>query len=231
MKKRFLALGMAAAMVVASSVTSFAGTETITAKGEIAENDIKISITLPAVTSLTIQPYAKTQISSGKAVGLINDSTGTSAVAYDVEIAGYTATVGGKGEVKPTLSATKTTTFTGTKKDMSIEIEFGTISAKTSVVGTSVTQDEFDAFFSTPTAAVHVAKISEADYDKTKSDSTYTKATETTNKVTVTNGDNNAAPFRITGALNATAAWEVGDSVTITPVFKITPNVDATVTA
>jgi hypothetical protein len=224
MKKRIFALAMALTMAVAT--TAFAADNLYTASnnsvklsGTITASDLTVKVVLPTAGALTLKPFGKTQVDSGALY--VKNGYGASdadAIAYDVSVVGYTATSVGKGEVKPTLAASST--FTGTKKDMYLNIELGAAVATSDEKSAG---DDYNAQFATGAQSLNVAKISEADYSSTNS--TYTKAT-TAIKVTLQPAQ--SAPVRVSGSMNTAASWEADDGIAVTPVFSVTPNVAGT---
>lgn len=217
--KKVSAVAMAMALTAVSSMPTLA-VETATYTGEIAEADLTINMDLPADGSLTIKPFAGTQITTAP-LYFSNKNTATTTsgednVSYVVGLAGYTCVATSATTENP-IKVSATLPATGTAKNITAVIELGEA------------QDDKEtdaAAFKTAfvsTAALTVDKLSEASYDGS-AESVYTKNSATDDTVKVE--PEKHVPFRITGAMNTAAEWEVGDEIVIVPVFSVGVEVD-----
>lgn len=211
--KRATVVATAMALTMASIMPAFAANSS-EFKGTIQEADLKMNITLPANGTLTIKPYSGTQISTAP-LYFENKETAASEVgddiiSYNIGLAGYTCVATSATADNPIKAVTALTE--DTKKNFTATIELGTATASKETDAA-----EFKKNFGSVTASLAVEKLSEASYDGTAA-STYTKAlTVTPVKVE----PEKALPFRITGTMNTGATWEVGDSITIVPVYSV----------
>lgn len=254
--KRIAGVAMAAAMVAAGSTAIFAKDMGWDISGEVDASSVTISAILPTGATLTIKPYGKTQISTGVGnyftSGFDYADVGD-AVSYKTSIAGYVATVKTKGENAPVYL--KDTTWVGTTKQVNVKIQIGKPvykdQAKATAGGATITtateevmlngltaalttdKDKEDAWVSQfPDASVKsvvVERASDAAYDETNAPEEYTKVTTAAADV-VQLQPGMALPVRITGSMNPDAAWEAGDGIGITPIFKLAPDAANTAT-
>ena len=253
--KRIAGVAMATAMVAAGSTAIFAKDMGWDIEGEIDAGSVTISADLPTSATLTIKPYGKTQISTG--VGTYFKSgfdyvDAGDAVSYKTSIAGYVATVKTKGETAPVYVAN--TTWTGTTKQVNAKIEMGkpVYKSQADATGGGVTLGSdpeaevmIDGLTTAPaddaakakvwakqfpdahTKSVTVERASDAAYDAVNAPTEYTKVTSA-DVVQLQPGM--AIPIRITGSMNPDAAWEAGDGIGITPIFKLSPDAANTAT-
>ncbi len=249
--KRIAGVAMATAMVAAGSTAIFAKDMGWGTEGEIDAGSVTISANLPTGASLTIKPYGKTQIATteGKYFqsGFDYADVGD-AVSYKTSIAGYVATVKTKGETAPVYVANNT--WTGTTKQVNVKIQMGkpvykvlspgggvTVTDNVTEVeigvNTNLTTDKAKSdawakqFPDADTKSVTVERASDAAYDAVNAPTEYTKVTST-DVVQLQPGM--SIPIRITGSMNPEAAWEAGDGIGITPIFKLSPDVANTAT-
>ena len=249
--KRIAGVAMATAMVAAGSTAIFAKDMGWGTEGEIDAGSVTISADLPTGATLTIKPYGKTQISTGVGTyfksGFDYVDVGD-AVSYKTSIAGYVATVKTKGETAPVYVANNT--WTGTIKQVNVKIQMGkpvykvlspgggvTVTDNVTEVeigvNTNLTTDKAKSdawakqFPDADTKSVTVERASDAAYDAVNAPTEYTKVTST-DVVQLQPGM--AIPIRITGSMNPEAAWEAGDGIGITPIFKLSPDVANTAT-
>lgn len=244
--KSIAGIAMAATMAVAGSTSLFAADKAWDLGGDVTSVDISVTLPTGGANTLTVKPYAKTQIDSG--INYIKSGFAYAnmedAVAYKTSIAGYVATVKTAGENAPVLKADST--WTGTTKQINLKIEMGkdvylnqtqtgydsaitgTTDDDFAVDGltTALTKDaekkaHFTKHFATAAdvKSVIAERASDAAYDP-KDASNYTKAT--CDEVALQPGK--AIPVRVTGTMNTDAPWEVGDGIGITPIFKFTPD-------
>ncbi len=249
--KRIAGVAMATAMVAAGSTAIFAKDMGWDIEGEVDNASVAISADLPTGASLTIKPYGKTQIATteGKYFqsGFDYADVGD-AVSYKTSIAGYVATVKTKGETAPVYVANNT--WTGTTKQVNVKIQMGkpvykvlspgggatVTDAETEVeigANTNLTTDKAKSdawakqFPDADTKSVTVERASDAAYDAVNAPTEYTKVTST-DVVQLQPGM--SIPIRITGSMNPEAAWEAGDGIGITPIFKLSPDAANTAT-
>lgn len=246
--KRIACAAMATAMVAAGSTAIFAKNMGWDISGEVDASAVIISATLPATATLTIKPYGKTQISTGEETyfesGFDWADVGD-AVSYKTSVAGYVATVKTEGEAAPVYVAN--TTWTGTTKQVNAKIEMGkpvykseanatgggvtiaTATAEVMISGlvtapadakakTAAWESQFPA---ADTKSVTIERASDAAYDAVNAPEEYTKVTSA-DVIQLQPGM--AIPLRITGSMNPDAAWEAGDGIGITPIFKLAPD-------
>lgn len=249
--KRIAGVAMATAMVAAGSTAIFAKDMGWDIEGEIDDASVAISADLPTGASLTIKPYGKVQIATteGKYFQSGFDYTDVGdAVSYKTSIAGYVATVKTEGETAPVYVANAT--WTGTTKQVNVKIQMGkpvykalspgggviVTDAETEVeigVNTNLTTDKAKSdawakqFPDADTASVTVERASDAAYDAVNAPTEYTKVTSA-DVVQLQPGM--SIPVRITGSMNPEAAWEAGDGIGITPIFKLSPDAANTAT-
>ena len=249
--KRIAGVAMATAMVAAGSTAIFAKDMGWGTEGEIDAGSVTISADLPTGATLTIKPYGKTQISTGVGTyfqsGFDYVDVGD-AVSYKTSIAGYVATVKTKGETAPVYVANNT--WTGTTKQVNVKIQMGkpvykvlspgggvTVTDNVTEVeigvNTNLTTDKAKSdawakqFPDADTKSVTVERASDAAYDAVNAPTEYTKVTST-DVVQLQPGM--SIPIRITGSMNPEAAWEAGDGIGITPIFKLSPDAANTAT-
>lgn len=246
--RKAVALGLAFATVGASSV--FAA-HSMKLTGSIGEMTMNVS--LPSSGSLTINPFAKTQIAAGFMDGsterdfiAVQNSGKISKgdVAYKISIAGYTVTAVSKGgeddpiTIKNNNNAkTELSAYTGTGKQVSIQLGVAAENPDDNGTGVALSKISKAADFDTKYAAniddgqtVLVTGLSEADYDANNAESAYTavSAAEAAKGATVQPGGN--FMFKVDGTMNPAAEWKEGDSLSITPVFTVIPDVVNTFT-
>lgn len=210
--KKISALAMAMALTAVScfSVSAF---EKATYTGTIAEDDLTINMDLPADGSLTIKPFAGTQITTAPLYFKNKNAeagSGEDKVSYTVAMAGYTCVATSATADNPIKIAAELPA-TGTAKNITAVMELG------DAVDTVETDAAaFKTAFNSA-QSLQVTKLSEASYDGTAA-SAYTK--NTTDAAVKVEPQKNV-PFRITGSMNTSATWEKGDSIVIVPVFSI----------
>lgn len=213
--KKVSAVAMAMALTVASAVPAFA-VEKATYTGTLSSEDLTINMDLPADGTLTVKPFAGTQISTAPLYFTNNseNTNGVEDVIYSVNLAGYTCVATPKDttdrnaaiKVATTIPADTTKTFTAT-------IELGNEVSSDAVTSDAVA---FKTSFASA-AALNIERLSTASYDgKTVTD--YTKSA-TDSAVDVRPGY--SIPFRITGKMNTKATWAAGDKIVVVPVFSV----------
>jgi hypothetical protein len=212
--KRISAVAMAMALAVVSAVPAFAE-ESAEFTGQIQSSDLDIDMDLPANGSLTIKPYAGTQIKTTDPLYFVNNNAeatkaGADIINYTVGLAGYTC-VATSATSSSAVKVATTLDGAGKNKVITADIQLGK-----AVAATTASVDTFKEDFEVD-KTVAVTKLSTTSYDGTAG-STYTK-NESAEKVTI--APTEIVPFRIVGKMNTDATWEVGDSITIVPVFSI----------
>lgn len=225
MKKNFKkvsALTLAMALTAASSMPTFAAKHAVY-DGEITGGALTIDMDLPSDGTLSIKPYAGTQISTEPLYfhnKNAEPATGEDNITYTVGLAGYTCVVKSASTDNPVKVAATLPAPPSTAKTITANIELGTATdAAISPAGATFTSAEAASFkknFGTP-STLKVEKTSEASYDGTAA-SAYTKAVT---PVAVDVAPSKYVPFRIIGTMNTDAAWAEGDGATIVPVFSI----------
>jgi hypothetical protein len=225
--KTLVGVALASMMTLAVATTGFAEDKTLALTGKIASADLTISVTIPTDTTITIKPYAADQISTAAASVITNTSTD---LKLNVTIAGYNA------QVTPATAAntiTLNTTekaigdYSGTKKELYMSLQLSSALKAADVPSDAKTQK---TAFTTPAIDVPVTKALTKAYSASDSTSytavtnaeTVTLAAKDDNDATVTN----STAFRLTGTMNPNATWEENDAISVTPIFRITPNVE-----
>lgn len=213
--KRATVVAAAMALTMSSIMPAFAA-NTGEYKGTIESADLNMNITLPTNGALTIKPYSGTQITTAplyfKNTEVAAAATGDDVVSYKIGIAGYTCVATSATAEDPIKAVTALTE--DTKKNFTAKIELGTAVATTSE---KTDAKEFKDNFGSTTDSCAIEKLSEASYDGTAA-TTYNKNLTST---PATVAPQESLPFRITGTMNTAANWEVGDSITIVPVYSV----------
>ncbi len=238
--KSLVGIAMAATMAIAGTVTSF-GAEAFKISGTIADKDVTIDCALPTAGTLQIKPFAVRQIGvlgggdanapeAGKGTSFQNKPTaedGSEASDIDLSIVGYTAVLKSASSANAMSLKSSYTEMKdygdSTKKEVSLKIQL-------SGESDDVAADEKDGkLLKIFTAADNVkeadiVKASTADFDKTKSSSTYTKLEA---PITVKVAAEGYGTFNVVGTMNPNATWEAGDSISVTPVYKVAAHIEA----
>lgn len=210
--KRVAGIVMAAAMV-ASSATSIFALEGGKIGGSIAAGDLKIDVSIPTGT-LAIKPYAAPQIF---AQGLIENKSTATTSKYDVTLVGYTAV--GVSKSDDDIKFVASLTANGTDKEVAAKIYVGAAAAaKTDPASTS--GDDVKTW-ATGLSGITQAIDTASDENYTNSESEYTKIASPS-KVTLTEA-NVVADVAVYGTMNVDGTWTAGDTITVTPVWKIAP--------
>lgn len=221
--KKATAVATAMAMVMGMATSVYAEQKS-KYTGTIAESDLTINMDLPADGSLTIKPFAGTQITTAplyfKNKNTVAAAIGDDDVAYLVKLAGYTCVATSINDENP-IVAKKTLTANSKAKEFAANIALGEAVASTDE---KTDAKDFKVQFVTE-EALAIDTLSEESYDGT-ADTAYVKNADAT---AVQVDPAKSVPFRITGTMNTDADWEEGDAITIVPVFsigvKVTPKV------